>query len=82
MTIILKCSLTPGTGVVKIEKDDLLLIVILMDTPTMTAINLVQGLVKRKHLAAVNEQCSQWTVYPDAKAVALASHDLAIEVAV
>jgi len=73
--------LTAGSGVVTIEKDDLLLIVILMDTPTMTAINLVQGLVKRKHVAAVNEQCRQWMVYADAKAIALASHDLLVETA-
>lgn len=82
MTIILKCSLTPGSGVVIIDKGDLILIMLAMDTPTMTAINLVRGLVKPEQLGAVRAKCEEWSVYADIEAMAMAHHDLVIEVAV
>lgn len=82
MTIVLKPTLLKGSGVVLIDKGDFLLIVLAMDTPTMSAINIVRALVSPEQLTAIQAKCAPWMAYPDLKAVALANHDLVIEVAV
>jgi len=82
LTIVLKRTLLKGSGVVLIDKGDFLLIVLAMDTPTSTAIDIVRALVSPEQLTAIQAKYRPWMAYPDLKAVAMANHDLIIEVAV